>query len=315
MRTLARLERWKAEGVITGGQFDLIAPLVRKDRFSVFLELNVLLYLGVLSFIAGVGWTIQTYFASLGDAAIISALTLLLGLSFYYCSSRALPYSREQVGSPNMAFDYVLYGACLAYGVEVGYIESRFHLLQNYWDVYLLISSLLLFALAYRFDNRLVLSLALSTLAGWFGLRISRFGLGYGESLRPYALAYGALISGIGLSLHWLRIKQHFLETYLHIAANMIFIALVSGVSEADVAWLYLAGLLIAGTVAVIQGVRRNRFVFVAYGTVYSYIGVSIEILRRTRIDTPFALSYLIVSSALIIVSMIVLARRFGREE
>lgn len=315
MTTLARLERWKADGAITGAQFDAIAPLVRKDLFSVFVELNGLLYLGVLSFVAGVGWTIQAYFASLGDAAIISGLTLLLCLSFYYCFSRALPYSTEAVESPNLAFDYVLYGACLVFAVEVGYLESRFHLLQDYWDFYLLISSLLFFALAYRFDNRLVLSLALSTLAGWFGFRLSRFAFSYGESLRPYAFAYGALVSGMGVWLYRHRIKKHFLETYLHIAANIIFIALLSGVYDAQGTWLYLAGLLGLGTVAVVEGIRFNRFAFVAYGTVYSYIGVSIEVLRGRQIDSTFTLSYLILSSVLVILSMIFLARLFGREE
>jgi hypothetical protein len=315
MTILARLERWKADGVITGVQFDAIAQLVRKDLFSVFVELNGLLYLGVLSFVAGVGWTIQTYFTSLGDAAIISALTLLLCLSFYYCFSRALPYSSEQVESPNLAFDYVLYGACLVFAVEIGYLESRFHLLQDYWDFYLLISSLLLFALAYRFDNRLVLSLALSTLAGWFGLRLSRFAFTYGESLRPYALAYGALVSGMGVWLYRHRIKKHFLETYLHIAANVIFITLVSGVYDTQGTWLYLAGVLGLGTVAVVEGIRFKRFAFVAYGTVYSYIGISIEVLRAREGDSTFALTYLIFSSVAVILSMIFLARLFGREE
>ena len=131
MTTMSRLEQWKENGLITPAQFDAIAPLVRKDLFSVFIELNALLFLGVLSFIAGVGWTIQTYFVSLGDAAIISALTLLLCLSFYYCFSRGLPYSSGEVESPNSAFDYVLYAGCLLVGLELGYLETRFHLLQD----------------------------------------------------------------------------------------------------------------------------------------------------------------------------------------
>ena len=131
MTTIARLEQWKENGVITSAQFDAIAPLVRKDLLSVFIELNGLLYLGVLSFVAGVGWTIQVHFAGLGDAAIISALTLLFFLSFYYCFSRALPYSTKEVESPNMAFDYVLYSGCLVFALELGYLETRFHLLQD----------------------------------------------------------------------------------------------------------------------------------------------------------------------------------------
>src|SRR5690242_10141858 len=113
MTTLTRLERWKDSGIITGEQFDAIGRIVRRDRFSIFFELNALLYLGVVSIIAGVGWVIETYFANAGDAAIISSLSLLLFLSFYYCFKRSLPYSPALLESPNLAFDYVLYAGCL----------------------------------------------------------------------------------------------------------------------------------------------------------------------------------------------------------
>ena len=314
MTILARLEQWKESGAITSMQFDAISELVRKDRFSVFFELNALFYLGVLSFVAGVAWVIQTYLSTLGDTAILSGLTLLLCLSFSYCFSRALPYSPDQMESPNLAFDYVLYLGCLLFAVELAYLETRFHLMQSEWDYYLLFSSVLFFGLAYRFDNRFVLSLALSTLAGWFGLRISRFAFSYGESLRPYALVYGVLVASIGIWLHRCGIKKHFTETYLHIASNVLFGALISGIIVRESAWLYLMGLLGLAGIAIVEGVRFRRFAFVAYGVLYGYIGMSVRLLRDVRIDSTAALSYLIVSGMLVILSMILLARRFGSE-
>lgn len=118
MTTLERLEDWRKSGAIREEQYKAISALVRKERFSVFLELNALLYLGVLAFVAGAGWTIRTYFANLGDVAIISSLTLLVGVSFYYCFSRVKPWSKLQVESPNLAFDYILYLGCLLLGIE-----------------------------------------------------------------------------------------------------------------------------------------------------------------------------------------------------
>jgi hypothetical protein len=315
MTTLSRLERWKENGTISDAQFDAIVPLVRKNLFSVFVELNGLLFLGVMFFIGGVGWTIQAYFASVGDAAIIAALTLLLVLSFYYCFSRGRPYSPDEVESPNIGFDYILYAGCLLIGLEFGYLETRFHLLQNFWDLYLLMSSVLFFALAYRFDNRLVLSLALSTLAGWFGLRISQFSFENAESLRAYALLYGGVVSSVGTFLYRLSIKKHFLETYLHVAANVMFVALLSGVVEADATSFYLAGLLALAAVSFVEGVRYRRFAFVAYAMTYGYIGTSFEVLRGRQVDSTFFLTYLVVSGSLIILAMILLARSVAREE
>jgi len=315
MTTIARLEEWKDNGIITAEQFEAIARIVRRDRFSIFFELNGLLYLGVVSLIAGIGWVIEAYFANVGDAAIISSLALLLFLSFYYCFTRSRPYSATLVESPNIAFDYVLYAGCLLFGLEVAYVENRFHLLNDNSDLYLLGSALLFFALAYRFDNRLVLSLALSSLAGWFGVRLSQSPLRYGGSLRPYAIAYGVIVAGMGGLLHKIGIKKHFTETYLHIAANVTFIALVSGVHDENATWLYFVALLGFAGGAMVEGVRFRRFAFVAYGTVYGYVGISMKVLSQSIIDSTFALTYLIISGIGVLGFMIFVARLFGREE
>jgi hypothetical protein len=313
MKILEYLDRWNSTGAITSAQHDALASLVRKDRFSVFVELNTLIYLGVLAFVAGVGWTIRTYSASLGDAAILSALTVMFVASLSYCFSRVRPYSHDQVEPSGFAFDYVLYLGCLTFGVGLGYLEFRFHLMQDDWDHYLLLSSFVYFGLAYRFDNRFVLSLALSTLASWFGLRLSHFP-DVARSLRLYALGYSVIIATAGTALYRIGVKQHFLEAYLHVSANVLFIALVSAAVGGDLEWLYLLGLLGVATVAIVAGVRFKRFAFVVYAVVYGYIGISARVIRE--IDTfTTGLAYVATSGVIVIASLIVLARRFGREE
>ena len=69
MRKVERLGRWKDEGAITLEQHDALGVIVRKDRFSVALELNALLYLGVVAVAGGVLWTVQTHFTTIGDTA------------------------------------------------------------------------------------------------------------------------------------------------------------------------------------------------------------------------------------------------------
>src|SRR5881296_287335 len=227
MSTVALLQKWRDSGAISADQFDTLIAIVRKERFSVFVELNVLLYVGVLSLAAGVGWTINTYFADLGDAAILIGLTALLMSSLYYCFSH----------KPGMVVDYILYLACLTLAAELAYIEARFEVLRDHWDYYVLLSAFVYFFFAYRFDNRLVLSLALSTLAAWFGVKISRFDLISSDSLRAAAIGYGLIVSGGGLLLAHHGIKKHYLETYLHVGANVLFIALVSGAIERNANW------------------------------------------------------------------------------
>ncbi len=315
MGVLTRLEQWKRTGAISSAQCDVLSALARNDRFCVFVELNTLLYLGVLSFVAGMGWMVATYSARLGDAAILSSLTLVFCWSLYYCFARALPYSHHCVEHPGLAFDYVLYLGCLVFAIELGYLDARVHPFQHDWDNSLLMASAVFFALAYRFDNRFVLSLALSSLAGWFGVRVSRFGLVPGGSLRVYALAYGGVVAAAGTSLHFAGIKKHFLEAYLHIAANVLFMALLSGVgSRGGDGVLYLLVLLGLAALAIAEGVRFRRFAFVVYGVLFGYAGISFRMLRDIG-SFSLALAYLVVSGTIVIVTLVVLARRFARDE
>jgi hypothetical protein len=314
MTPLERLFRWKAAGALSDTQFDSIAAVVRKERFPVFLELNTLLYLGVVSLVGGVGWVIQTYVSTLGDAAILFGLTAILLGSLYYCFSRTPPFSPAQVESPSFAFDYVLYLGCLTLAVELGYIEFRFQIMQAEWDYYLLASAFVFFLLAYRFDNRFVLSLALSTLAAWFGLRISRLGFYTGETLRRSGVAYGALVIVAALMLYRRGVKKHFTDTYVDIGAFVLFTSMLTGVFQ-DESLFYLAGTIGLAAVAIPGGIRFNRFLFVVYGIIFSYIAISYQFLHGISWDSSGALLYLVLSGCLVVVLTIGLARRLGRAQ
>lgn len=314
MTTLDRLRDWNQSGIITEAQYHTLAALVRNDRFSLFLELNAFLYIGVLAFVAGLGWTFQTYFTNLGDPFILATFSLLFAGCLYYCFSRAAPYSHGEVESSNLALDYVLYLVCLILSAELAYIEFRFHPFQGVWDHYLLFTAVTFAFLAYRFDNRFVLSLALASLAGWFGLRVSAFGFRSPDSLRTSALVYGALVAGAGTALYRAGIKPHFLEAYLHVAANAVFVAIVSGVREESTGALYLGALIVLSGAAIVLGVRFRRFVYLAYGIIYGYLGITYVVMDHVG-SVKAILGYFVVTATLVVISLVVLARRFGRDE
>ena len=313
MTTLDRLDRWKASGVIGADQHVLLQALVRQDRFSLFVEINALLYIGVLSAVGGLAWTAREYVLNLGDGVILSVLGLLTAVSFYYCFSRAVPYDHGETESPSMIFDYVLYFGCLVLSATLAFIETRFAIFQG-WTTHLLIASVVFGLLAYRFDNRFVLSLAISTLAGYLGLQLDLFDVVETDILRFTALAFGTTLIGLGAWLHRQQVKPHFLDTYIHVGANVIMAATASGVLEPGTGWLYLAALLSLSAAAIYLGVRFHRFAFVAYGTLYGYGGVSARLLES--IGGPIAtLWYFMLTGTMIVIGLVVLARRFGRDE
>jgi hypothetical protein len=312
MTILTRLEQWKAQGKISPEQYAHLAGLSRGEPLSLFLELNILLYAGVLAFVAGLGWTVSTWSKQLGDVLVLTVLSAILAACFWYCFSRAPAWSHSETPAPSPIFDYVLYLGSLTWSIELAYIENRFHVLSRQWDLYLLATAGLFLFLAYRFDNRFVLSLALSALAGWFGLTISHWSAHQDATYRQYALLYCLLVGVGGTILQRLGLKPHFFGTYLNIVANVLFWAVLSGVFIRQGYGLWFLALLIACGASLAWGLVRRQFAFVAYAAVYGYVGVSSLFLRDVRDETT-VLTYFVVSGVAMLVVLVQIGRRFGR--
>jgi hypothetical protein len=313
MTILVRLEQWKERGIVSPEQYTLLSGLSRGEPFSLFLELNVLLYAGVLAFVAGLGWTITTWSNQLGDILILAILSALFAGCFWYCFSRAPAWIHAEAPSPSLIFDYVLYLGCLTWSLELTYIENRFHVLSGQWDLYLLATAVLFFFLAYRFDNRFVLSLALSSLAAWFGLTISHWRTHQDATYRQYAILYSLVVSAAAATLQRRGLKPHFFSIYLNIAANVLFWALLSGVFESQGYGVWLLALLAACAASLGWGLARRQFSFVAYAAVYGYVGVSSILIRNMHGSTAL-LSYFLMTGITMLVILVQIARRFARE-
>ncbi len=305
MTILTRLEQWRDEGTISPEQHAHLAGLARREPLSLFLELNVLLYAGVLAFVGGLGWTVTTWSQQLGDVLVVAALSAIFAACLWYCFSHETP-------SSSFVFDYVLYLGTLTWSVELAYLENRFHLLSGQWDYYLLATAALFFFLAYRFDNRLVLALALSSLAGWFGLTISHWPSHQDAAYRAYAIIYSLVVGVAGALLQRRGLKPHFFGTYLNVAANLLFWALLSGVFDRHDKGLWFLGLLVACGASLAWGLKRRQFAFVAYSAVYGYVGVS-TVLVRDMTDATTVLSYFVVTGVAMLIALVSIARRFGR--
>jgi len=312
MTILARLDRWKQEALISPEQHSYLSGLCRREQVSLFLELNILLYAGVLAFVAGLGWTVSTWSQQLGDLLVVAVLSTLLADCFWYCFSRAPGWSFAETPAPTAIFDYVLYLGSLVWGIELAYLENRFHVLSGQWNFHLLATAAFFFFLAYRFDNRCVLSLALSSLAGWFGLTISHLPFHQDTAYRRFALLYCLLVGIGGVLLKQRSLKPHFFGTYLNIVANVLFWALLSGVFNRRGYGIWFLALLIACAGSLAWGLKRREFVFVAYSAVYGYVGVS-SILIRGVYDDTVVLGYFVITAVAMLLALILIPRLFGR--
>jgi hypothetical protein len=299
-------------GKISREQHALLAGLSRAEPFSLFLELNILLYAGVLAFVAGLGWTVSTWSQQLGDVLILTILSILLAACFWYCFSRAPAWSPAETPAASPIFDYVLYLGSLVWSLELAYLEQRLHVLSGQLDFYLLATVALFFFLAYRFDNRFVLSLGLSALAGWFGITISHWSPHQDAAYRQYALLYCLLVGVGGTLLQRRGLKPHFFATYLNIVANVLFWTLFSGVFNREGYGVWLLALLLACGGSLAWGLVRRQFAFVAYAAVYGYVGVSWRFLFEVKDDTAI-FGYFVVTGVAMLVALVLIGRRFAR--
>ena len=185
--------------------------------------------------------------------------------------------------------------------MDIAYIEMKFHLLGDFWNNYLLVSAALFLFLAYRFDNRLVLSLALSTIAAWFGFTLSGYRFAFEQYYREYAIAYSFIVLLLGGLLYRMEIKKHFFDIYLNFAVHFLGIALISGIVQYKMFSLYFGGLLLACAVLVVYSLRCRKFLYMLYAVIYGYIGISIVLVDQIIHQTVLVLLYFILTSLAVI--------------
>jgi hypothetical protein len=268
-----------------GGHLDdaragFLLRVVRGELVSVRLELQLLLYAGVLLVTAGVGILVKNHYDQLGPVAIASGLLAGAAACLVWSWRVAPSFMREAVPSPNLAFDYVLLLGLLLLGSWLAYAEYNFALLGEAWPWHLLLVSLIYLAAAYRFDSRTVLSLALTTFAAWRGVAVSfpfRWADHAPQLIRLNALGCALLFLAAGWATRRTGIKAHFEEIYSHVGLLLLFGGLLSGtigpagMTLVEYGWAAL--LAIAVWVVIVLSLHLERVSWFAYALVAAWFG------------------------------------------
>jgi hypothetical protein len=306
----------EGDGILNRKQAALLRRIYGRELFSVHWELRLLLYAGILILTTGLGLLIAKHFASIGHLALLAAIALGCAGCFAFCLRRSGGFSAEMMPAPDPAYDYVLFLGCLLLGTFQGYLELRYQLLGQDWSWWLLGSALVYLLCAHYFDNRLVLSLALSTLGAWLGVKTSLLGAGHWDAaLRGNALFFGAAVVTAGTGQVLLGWKRHFLPIHLHLGVNVLFAALVAGVDSRVHDTVYLAGLLLVGIGSALYAQRARNFALLLYAVLYGYLGVTVFVLGNTRWDAEGILLYFLITAAALVSALVVFHRRFRSAE
>ena len=303
-------------GILGRKQAALLRRIYGRELFSVYWELRLLLYAGILILTTGLGLLIAKHFAAIGHLALLAAIALGCAGCFAYCLRRGGGFSAARVPAPDAGYDYVLFLGCLLLGTFQGYLELRYQVLAQHWNWWLLASGLFYLLCAHYFDNRLVLSLALSTLGAWLGVKTSLLG---GEVwdvvLRANGLFFGATLIAAGAAQTQLGWKRHFLPVHLHLGVNLLLAALVSGVDSRGSGLFYLTGLLLVGAGSALYAQRARSFAFLLYAVLYGYLGVTIFVLERGHWSAEGVIFYFLATAATLVAALVAFHRNFRSAE
>lgn len=309
--------RLRREGILTDAQAGPLERVARGDLVSVEAELRTLLYAGVLLVTTGVGLFLKENHERLGPVAIATLIGLAAAGCLFYAWRRLTPFSWGTAGATHLGADYVLLLGMLLIGADLGYLEYQLHLLGADWPYHLLLASAIAFFLAYRFDSRSVLSLALTSFAAWRGVAVSLSFAARGAAGTPAvrwnALACGALFVVAGVASVRLKRKPHFEPVYVRLGLLLVFGGLLSGVFGGYrsnwIAWEL--PLFAAAAVVIVVAYRLRRPLDFSMGVLTAYFGF----LRILVEAMTGASGFLVVAaSSVAIIVLLVRAQRRMKE-
>ncbi|SHI30895.1 Predicted membrane protein [Hymenobacter daecheongensis DSM 21074] len=273
-----------ARELLPPAQAAAIRDYERTRPFSLHYELRTLLYLGIVLLSGGLGVLLYQHLDELSHGVIIAGLVTILLACFLYAFRHRAPFTWQLAPPAGVLPDYLLLLGCLTFLTLEGYVQAQYQVFGTRYGLALMLPAVLFFALAYLFDHRGVLSMAITALAAWVGVSIaptSAFVRNDFSSvdLSGSAILLGLLLLGAGLASERLNRKPHFAFTYISLGSNLALLAATAALFSYQRAVLppFAAGILILAisTFLVWYARRTHSYLFLLMGVVYGYIVVT----------------------------------------
>jgi hypothetical protein len=294
-----------AAGVIDAPTAERAIALESGTLFSVAVELRFALYASVAAIASGVGLLVKNNLDRIGPVALSLALAVVAAACYAHAIRARLGGRPRSLGG-----DYVLLLGALILSADVGYAETQFHWLGDHWSWHLLILAAFHASCAYLFDSRLLLSVALSSLAGWFGIEARLHNLIEGEALSArsgfHALGCAALIAAAREVHQRLAAPRAFEDVYEQFALNIAFWGALALAFMDGTRLVGLGVLGLLATLSIRRGLANREESLVVYGVAYPTFGLCVvldQLLHDTLATAVLDLG-VIVAAALLLWSL-----------
>lgn len=159
--------------LISDRQHGFLEAIRTHQMVSLYSELRLVFYLGILLFTGGVGYFAWQNMGEIGHLTCMILLAAAIGVGLYQIGKFAKPYSNAQVTIPLVYFDYLLILVSLLIISLFAYIQVYFDLVELLIDWTSFISAGILLFMAYRYDNSALLAMGITALAAAVGISIT----------------------------------------------------------------------------------------------------------------------------------------------
>lgn len=276
------------KNLITENQFQEINKYRSLKIFSLNAELKLLLYFSVLLFTSGIGILIYNNIDTIGHIALLSILLIIIAGCFYYCFKNSKGFQKTETTFDNPVLEYLVLLANILTCIFIGYLQFQYKTFGTHYGLATLVPTIVSFVCAYYFDNKSVLTIAVTGLAAYVGLSVTPQDI-FNENNSFYdnqTLSYSAIMLGVLLIL-WtvysfrISLKTHFAIIYQTFALHIIAIASISNLVNHEFFWMIFACILAASSYyfyKVSHDLKAmSLYVFMI---VYAYIGLNIVLFR-----------------------------------
>jgi len=258
-------------------QYELLDAIRTSKLISLYYELRLALYLGIMLFTGGVGYFAYQNIGEIGHLISMVFIGVVIIAGFYFIQKIAKPYDNLEVTVPKPYFDYLLLLVSLLIISLLAYIQVYFDLVELLVNWSSFISTAIFMFMAYRYDNRALLAMGITTLAAAVGISVSPIDWAKGEwlsstNLYVIGLFLGAFLVVAGQLSQHKNIKAHFRFTYQNFGLLLYYIGCLSALFDSNVPYFYMFLLLVSAGALSYYTWNTKEFLFFLYSNISFYI-------------------------------------------
>jgi hypothetical protein len=259
---------------------------VESLHLSVGKDLRFWLYVGILLMTSGISIWVYDHIDSLGHQVVISAIALLCAGCLGFCFRKGGGFQFKPIQVGDWTVDYLLLAGSLLLVFLIGYLQFQYQVFGTAYDLASFVPMILLFLLAYYFDHKGVLAMAITNLIVWVGITATPTRFWMDASFFETPTAHAAMLLGVALwgwaYMHErISLKPHFAFSYQNVGMHLFLLgAAVAMVNRQNSYGWYLIPALLGCAFLYWWATERKSFYMIVVAVLYAYFFLSYAIIR-----------------------------------